>query len=365
MESLFKAVYKNKRVFLTGHTGFKGSWLAFWLQHLGAEVMGYSHAIPSCPNHFELLQINLHSVMADIRDAKTLSETIIQFKPDIIFHLAAQPLVRYSYHNPVETFETNVLGTVNVFQAARQCQSVKAIVNITSDKAYENLELDVAYKETDKMGGYDPYSASKGCAELVVNSYRNSYFNLKNYKASHHLLLASARAGNVIGGGDWAMDRLIPDIVKASAVNKPVTIRNPFATRPWQHVLEPLSGYLLLGQLLLEGRKEVADGWNFGPKQNETIQVQEVLQIMKQTWSNLQFSINCNDDQPHEANLLRLDCSKANDLLKWYPVWDMEVAIKKTASWYKTYYDCGYVLTKQDLEDYVKDAKSKNITWTI
>lgn len=223
--------------------------------------------------------------------------------------------------------------------------------------------MDVAYKETDRMGGYDPYSASKGCAELVVNSYRNSFFNLDLYGETHRLLLASARAGNVIGGGDWAEDRLIPDIIKASVSNKPVLIRNPRATRPWQHVLEPLSGYLLLGKHLLDGNKSVADGWNFGPLKNETLQVQEVLDHMKAVWHYLQYQVQYCTRQPHEAHLLRLDCTKANEQLNWYPVWDMNTAITKTACWYKKYYNEQEVNTRQDLEDYITDAKAKNSTW--
>lgn len=365
MMTLFGSVYRGKKVFLTGHTGFKGSWLALWLHELGAEVRGYSLDYPSSPNHFSLLRLPVCSVMADIRDRERLQKEVNDFQPDLVFHLAAQPLVRYSYRHPVETFETNVLGTVNVFDACRHCPSVKAIVNITSDKAYENTEQDVAYRETDRMGGYDPYSASKGCAELVVNSYRNSFFNLAQYGRGHRLLLASARAGNVIGGGDWAADRLIPDIVTNSAANRPVSIRNPNATRPWQHVLEPLSGYLLLGQLLLQEKKEAADGWNFGPLLNETLPVEGVLHRMKSVWENLSYRIEQTASQPHEAHLLRLDCTKANQKLQWYPVWDTETAIRQTALWYKAYYANGALLTREDLQHYISDAKTKGLTWTV
>lgn len=363
MKNLFESVYDRKKVFLTGHTGFKGSWLAFWLKQMGAEVRGYSKDIPSAPNHYQLLNLNIKSEIGNICDFNKLKSCISGFKPDIIFHLAAQPLVRYSYQNPLETFNSNVIGTVNVFEAARSCETVKAIVNITSDKAYENIEQDVAYKETDRMGGYDPYSASKGCAELVVSSYRNSFLNLDTYGKKHKLLLASARAGNVIGGGDWAEDRLIPDIVKASINAEPVVIRNPAAVRPWQHVLEPLSGYLLLGQLLMQGRLDVADGWNFGPATNETLQVQEVLQKMKKVWSNLQYKIDKSSNQPHEATLLRLDCTKANEKLNWFPVWDMETAIYKTADWYRQYCFSKLLLSNDDLENYVRDAENKSICW--
>ncbi len=363
-KSLFQSVYKNRKVFITGHTGFKGSWLTYWLHHLGAEVVGYSLDIPSSPNHFDLLKLPVRSVFADICDKKALQKAVDDFRPEIVFHLAAQSLVRSSYEQPVETFETNVIGTVNIFEAARNCPYVKAIVNVTSDKCYENTGLDIACKETDRMGGYDPYSASKGCAELVVNSYRNSYFN-QNKLQKPSVLLASARAGNVIGGGDWALDRLIPDIVKANVKNNPVIIRNPSATRPWQHVLEPLSGYLLLGQLLLQENQVAADGWNFGPLNNETLTVLEVLNKMKTTWENLEFRIEQNPENLHEASLLRLDCSKAAAELKWYPIWDMSITIEKVGTWYKQFYDNNKLLTYQQLDEYINDAISKKIIWTI
>lgn len=360
---MFHSIYKNRKVLITGHSGFKGSWLALWLNRLGADVLGYSDKIPTTPSHFQLLDLSVNTIYGDIRDKAKVIQTVKDFKPEIIFHLAAQPLVRFSYNNPIETFETNILGTANVFEAARISQSVRAIVNITSDKAYENLEQDIAYKETDRMGGFDPYSASKGAAELVVNSYRNSFFNLKDYNISHQILLASARAGNVIGGGDWAEDRLIPDIVKASILKKPVQIRNPKATRPWQHVLEPLSGYLLLGQRLLEEKKEFADGWNFGPLNNETLKVEEVLLQMKNIWNDLQYEIKNSESNPHEANLLRLNCEKANTLLKWLPIWDMETSIEKTAFWYKNFYENKMVISNLQLKEYVSIAEKQNIIW--
>ena len=364
MEELFGSVYKNKNVLVTGHTGFKGSWLVFWLTKLGANVFGYSDKIPTTPSHINLLNLPINSIIGDIRDKEKIHLAVTNIKPDIIFHLAAQPLVRASYTNPIETFETNILGSANVFEAARSCQSVKAIVNITSDKAYENLELDVAYKEIDRMGGYDPYSASKGAAELVTNCYRNSFFNVNEFGKKHNTLLASARAGNVIGGGDWAEDRLIPDIIKASVLNRPVRIRRPNATRPWQHVLEPLSGYLLLGQKLLEEKKEFADGWNFGPTDNETLKVEEVLLLMKNNWDSLQYFIESSDDNLHEANLLRLNCEKANAFLNWFPVWDMQTAIEKTAIWYKNYYYNNNIITYEQLLEYVNVAQTKEIIWT-
>ncbi len=362
---LFNNVYQGRKVLLTGHTGFKGSWLAYWLHELGAVVTGLSLDIPTYPNHYNLLQPAISSLTGDIRNFKDVEEAFKESQPEIIFHLAAQSLVRNSYQHPLKTFDTNVIGTVNIFEAARRCNTVKAIVNITSDKCYENLESDIAYKETDRMGGYDPYSASKGCAELVANSYRNSFFNINNFKATHRILLASARAGNVIGGGDWAEDRLIPDIIRASVKDQPVMIRNPQSTRPWQHVLEPLSGYLLLGSKLLEERKEISDGWNFGPKNNETLTVEEVLNKMKMVWSNLKFKINSDPLQFHEASLLKLDCSKANSQLNWSPVWSMDTAIEKTADWYKAFYTNGDLLTKDDLDSYIENAKSQQIEWAV
>ena len=278
MENLFGGIYKGKKVLLTGHTGFKGSWLALWLHKMGADVVGIALPAPTSPNHLELLNLNITSEMIDIRDAKAINKAFQKHQPEIVFHLAAQPLVRYSYENPHETFETNVMGTINIYEAVRNCSSVEVIVNITSDKCYDNKEWIWGYRENDAMGGYDPYSASKGCAELVTASYRNSFFNLDSYGKSHNVLLASCRAGNVIGGGDWADDRLIPDIMRAVDKNETVTIRSPHATRPWQHVLEPLSGYLLVGQKLLEGKKEFADGWNFGPSDEGSISVKEVVE---------------------------------------------------------------------------------------
>ena len=278
---MFRGVYKGKKVLVTGHTGFKGSWLSLWLIKLGAKVIGYALEPPTNSNHFELLNLDMVSIIGDIRDRDRLNAIFKKYKPEVVFHLAAQPLVRYSYINPVETFETNVMGTINVFEACRITESVKAIVNITSDKCYENKEWIWGYRESDPLGGYDPYSASKGCAELVTSSYRKSFFNPEDYSKKHNTLLASARSGNVIGGGDWGKDRLIPDIVRAISKNEKLYIRNPKATRPWQHVLEPLSGYLFLGQMLLEGKTEFADAWNFGPNEGCHTDVETVVKKIK------------------------------------------------------------------------------------
>jgi CDP-glucose 4,6-dehydratase len=253
VQNLFNGTYKDKTVLITGHTGFKGSWLSFWLTQLGAKVVGYALEAPTVPNHIELLTLDIISINGDIRDLEKLNKTFEEYKPDIVFHLAAQPIVKISYEDPIETYETNVIGALKVFEACRKT-NVKAIINITSDKAYENKEWIWGYRENDPLGGYDPYSSSKGCADLLANSYRSSYFNPKEYQKSHNTLLASCRAGNVIGGGDWAQDRLMTDIMLSVSQGKKVSIRNPYATRPWQHVLEPLSGYLLVGQKLLEAR---------------------------------------------------------------------------------------------------------------
>ncbi|MDC0933633.1 CDP-glucose 4,6-dehydratase [Arcobacteraceae bacterium] len=363
MQSLFSGIYKNKTVLVTGHTGFKGSWLVYWLNKIGAKVVGYSLEAPTNPNHIDLLDLNTTSIIGDIRDLDKLNKTFEEYKPDIVFHLAAQPLVRLSYENPIETYETNVMGTLKVLEACRQ-NNVKAIVNITSDKAYENKEWIWGYRENDPMGGYDPYSSSKGCADLLVNSYRNSYFNINEYKKSHHTLISSCRAGNVIGGGDWAQDRLITDIMVSVSQNKKVSIRNPNATRPWQHVLEPLSGYLNIGQKLLEEKVEFSDAWNFGPSDEGSINVEEVVNHVKKHWDKIDYEINRDAKQLHEANLLKLDCSKAHILLNWKDVWDSKTTFEKTVKWYKSYYENGKtILTEDDLSAYIIDAKLNNLEW--
>lgn len=365
MQKLFSGIYKNKSVLVTGHTGFKGSWLVYWLKQMGAKVVGYSLEAPTTPNHIELLNLDIVSIIGDIRDLEKLNQTFEEYNPDIVFHLAAQPLVRLSYEDPIETYETNVIGTLKVFEACRKA-NVKAIVNITSDKAYENKEWIWGYRENDPMGGYDPYSSSKGCADILANSYRNSYFNPKEYKKSHNTLLASCRAGNVIGGGDWAKDRLITDIMLSVSQNKKVSIRNPKATRPWQHVLEPLSGYLHIGQKLLEEKVEFGEAWNFGPSDESGITVEEVVKNVKKHWDKIDYEIHSDPHQLHEANLLKLDCSKAHILLKWKDAWDSETTFEKTVKWYKSYYENDKAfLTQEDLESYIAYAKEKNIEWAI
>lgn len=364
MQHLFRGIYKDKTVLVTGHTGFKGSWLAYWLKQMGANVVGYSLEASTQPNHIALLNLDIVSIIGDIRDLDALDKTFAMYQPDIVFHLAAQALVRPSYANPIETYETNVIGTLKVFEACRK-NNVKAIVNITSDKAYENKEWMWGYRENDPMGGYDPYSASKGCADLLASSYRNSYFNPLDYKKSHQTLLSTCRAGNVIGGGDWAQDRLMTDVMVSVSQGKKVSIRNPKATRPWQHVLEPLSGYLQIGQKLLEEKVEFGEAWNFGPSDEGSICVEEVVHHVKKHWDKIDYEINRDPNQLHEANLLKLDCSKAHIKLHWKDVWDSETTFEKTVKWYKAFYENSKIMSQEDLEDYIKDATCKKIEWTI
>ncbi len=353
--SMFNRIYENTRVLVTGHTGFKGSWLVFWLQKLGARVYGYSLASPTQPSHWDLLKLDIPTMKADVRDLETLDRVVKEFQPKAVFHLAAQPLVRLSYENPIETYGTNVMGTLNLLEACRRSKSVRAIVNVTSDKCYENREWVWGYRENDPMGGHDPYSSSKGCAELLTASYRNSYFPEEAYGQSHTTLLASCRAGNVIGGGDWAQDRLVPDIMKAAHENREVLIRNPRATRPWQHVLEPLSGYLLVGQKLLEGDSSCAGAWNFGPSDELTLSVGELVQRIKRFWPQVDYRLSGREDQPHEAQCLKLDCSKARLRLAWTPVWGIENTVEKTVTWYRRLYEHQELMTASDLEDYEKE----------
>jgi len=357
----FNDIYRDKTVLITGHTGFKGSWLSLWLDKLGARVVGFSLEPPTKPNHYELVKPNIISIIGDIRDRELLDKTFDKYRPDIVFHLAAQPLVKYSYENPLETYEVNVIGTLNIFDMCRK-YNVKAIVNVTSDKCYENKEWVYGYREVDPMGGYDPYSSSKGCAELLTNSYRNSFFNINDYKVKHNTLLASCRAGNVIGGGDWAKDRLITDIVTATSEGKKVKIRNPNATRPWQFVLEPLSGYLLVGQKLLEGCAEYATAWNFGPTDEGNIKVKDVLEIFKKYWKKIEWEID-RQSNFYEAQLLKLDCSKANFYLKWKNVWSSEQTFEKTILWYKNFYENNKILTEKHLLEYVQSAYNKGLIW--
>lgn len=364
INSLFSGIYQNRRVLITGHTGFKGSWLALWLQQMGANVMGYALKPPTNPNHFDLLNLNIESTIGDIRDESTLDRCFAQFRPEIVFHLAAQPLVRLSYDDPIETFETNVMGTLKLYEACRK-HHVKVIINVTSDKCYENREWVWGYRENDPMGGYDPYSASKGCAELLTSSYRNSYFNSKNYGKTHETLMASCRAGNVIGGGDWARDRLMTDVMLSASQDRKTLLRNPRSTRPWQHVLEPLSGYLMIGQKLLEGKQECAEGWNFGPSDEGSLTVEEVVHQAASYWDKIKYEAVQNPNQPHEANLLKLDCSKAHIKLGWRDVWGADMTVAKTVEWYKEYYQQNVIRTIDNLADYIADSQKTKLSWTL
>tara|TARA_Y100000590_G_scaffold470726_1_gene668649 strand:- start:117699 stop:118808 length:1110 start_codon:yes stop_codon:yes gene_type:complete len=362
-ENLFSGVYNGKKIFLTGHTGFKGSWMMAWLEAMGADVCGYSLEPPTDPNHLELLNLKGKSIIGDIRDRELLEKSMIDFNPEIIFHLAAQPLVRLSYDEPHETFETNVMGSLNVYEAARKTSSVRTIVTITTDKVYENNEWVWGYRESDRLGGKDPYSASKAAMELMTSSYRNSFFNMEKYGTDHQVLMGVVRAGNVIGGGDWAKDRLIPDIIKASLEGNPVSIRSPKSVRPWQHVLEPLSGYLYLGQRLIEGKKEFAQAYNFGPLVQEEMTVQQVLEELKENWNKIDYKIEVPKDMPHEAGLLKLDCTKASVELDWSPVWTTSEGLAKTINWYKAYNESKAVMTSEDLKVYISNARERNKSW--
>lgn len=332
------AFWQGKRVLVTGHTGFKGGWLCLWLQSMGARVVGYSLAPPSNPNLFQAARVGtgMTSIIGDILDSTMLQSAMAEHAPEIVFHLAAQALVRRSYADPAQTYATNVMGTVNVLEAVRQSGSVKVMVNVTSDKCYENREWPWGYRESDPMGGYDPYSSSKGCAELVTAAYRNSFFNPARF-GEHGVVLASARAGNVIGGGDWAEDRLIPDIIRAIGRGEAARIRYPNAIRPWQHVLEPLSGYLLLAQKLWSQGTPYAEGWNFGPGDDDARPVAWVVDKLVEQWGEGASWSLAEGAQPHEANYLKLDCSKARSALGWKPRWDLATALQNVAAWYKSY----------------------------
>ncbi|EES88885.1 CDP-glucose 4,6-dehydratase [Helicobacter canadensis] len=348
-------IYKNKKIFITGHTGFKGSWLSLWLNLLGAKIYGYSLMPNTNPNHFKIINLQdklAQNYFADINDLKKLEDAMVESDPEIIFHLAAQPLVRYSYKNPLETFQTNAMGTFNILNCARKLKSLKAIVIITTDKVYENKEWLWGYREDETLGGYDPYSASKACAEIITNSMRQSFFNVEKFKQTHQVLIASVRAGNVIGGGDWSEDRLIPDIIKGANESKTTIIRNPDSIRPWQHVLEPLCGYLALGEKLLKGEKEFATSFNFGPNNEGDLSVKNVLELATSLWNKISYEISVDLNAPHEANLLMLDISKARKILGWKPVLDSRLSIEWTIEWYKKFYENKKILTEQQLQKY-------------
>lgn len=334
--------WNGKKVLITGHTGFKGSWLSIWLQNKGACVIGYALSPPTTPSFFEVGDVatGLESIIGDVRDYEKIKSVVGSHRPEIVIHMAAQPLVRYSYSNPIETYQTNVMGTVNVLEAVRQTDCVQVSLIITSDKCYENREWLWGYRENEPMGGHDPYSSSKGCAELVTAAYRKSYLAMSGGGA-----VASARAGNVIGGGDWGADRLVPDIMRSAMENSSVAIRNPHATRPWQHVLEPLDGYMCLVEKLWENGDKYGGGWNFGPSNEGCKPVSWILSNLHSLWKGGVMYDADEADNPHEANFLQLDCSKARTLLGWTPKLELMGALEMVVEWYE-----GYV-EKQNMRD--------------
>lgn len=346
--------WNGKRVFVTGHTGFKGSWLSFWLHSLGADVTGYALPPPTTPSFFEAVRLDnyISSVIGDVRDLENLTEIIQLEKPEVVFHLAAQSLVRHSYNNPVETYTTNVMGTVNLLEAIRNTPSVRAVVIITSDKCYENKEWEWGYRENDAMGGDDPYSNSKGCVELLTVAFRKSFFN--NIENKNNVQLASARAGNVIGGGDWAEDRLIPDAIRAFTRKETVMIRNPDSIRPWQHVLEPLHGYMTLAEHMWSEENKYSNAWNFGPDYKDMKKVEWIIESLINKWKGgVNWRVD-NNNQPHEASNLKLDCSKARSQLNWMPALDINDSLNWTVDWYKNYYGENNIkqLTLRQIKDY-------------
>jgi len=357
---VFEDTYRNRAVLITGHTGFKGTWLTLWLNHLGSNVIGYALKPPTQPSLFELCALNtkVTSIEGDVRDFGHLKSVIQKYKPEIIFHLAAQALVRRSYSDPLETYSTNVMGTVHLLEAIRQIGGVRVIINVTSDKCYQNQEWVWGYRENDPMGGQDPYSSSKGCAELITAAYTKSYFNPDHYE-KHGVSVASVRSGNVIGGGDWAEDRLLPDCMKALLENRPIVIRYPDAVRPWQHVLEPLFGYLVLGQHLYGDGPTFAGPWNFGPEDESGKPVRWIVERIAEIWGGKASWEVDQSFHPYEAHTLKLDCSKAKLKLGWYPQWDLETGLKKTIEWFKAYRDRAdmFITTISQIKDYTKELK--------
>lgn len=354
---MFGNAYANKKIFITGHTGFKGAWLCLWLKMLGAEVAGFSLPPHTVPSHFPLLNLKIMDLRGDIRGVDRLTRAIGHFEPDAVFHLAAQALVRTSYESPSETFSTNVMGTVNLLESCRNRPGIKAVINVTSDKCYENVEKAEGYREDEPMGGHDPYSASKGCSELVTSSYRRSFFSESD------TLLASTRAGNAIGGGDWSEDRIIPDLVRAAIEGQTTAIRNPGHVRPWQHVLEPLAGYLELGAKLMQGDRQFAQAWNFGPNSDTGLTVLELAELAHEVWPEIKHENKTDKSAPHEAGLLALNISKAREKLDWRPVWDARQAVRQTVDWYKNFYEKKEVISRKQIEQYVGDAQKAGISW--
>jgi len=346
--------WKDKKVLLTGHTGFKGSWLSLWLQSMGTHITGYALAPPTKPSLFEVANVEngMLSIKGDVCDLTHLKSVVNEHKPEIVIHMAAKSLVRYSYNNPVETYSTNVLGTVNLLEAVRHSNCVRVVIIVTSDKCYKNNEWHWGYRENEPMGGYDPYSSSKGCAELVVDAYRNSYFPLFNYD-EHGVALSSVRAGNVIGGGDWAEDRLIADIINACMEKRPVMIRNAQATRPWQHVLDPLNGYLTLCEQSWNKGKELAGAWNFGPNDDDAKPVSWIVEALTNRWGEGASWESDKGNHPHEAGYLKLDCSKAKNILGWKPKMNISMSLESIVQWYR------HFLNHKDMRDVTQSEITK------
>lgn len=358
---LFGGVYRGRRVLVTGHTGFKGSWLALWLQQMGARVCGLALPAPGPLNHARLLRLPVDEALIDLRDAALVRMAVQRFQPEVVFHLAAQPLVRRSYREPLATFDVNVMGLVHLLEAVRATPSVRAVVNATTDKCYDNRGDGRPFRETDRLGGHDPYSASKACAEIVCASYRASFLSNDDGRG-HSVGLATARAGNVIGGGDWGEDRLIPDLVRAAVAGQPTRIRQPGAVRPWQHVLEPLAGYLMLGQQLLQDPAGAAEAWNFGPPPEAHQPVQQVVDAFAAAWPAVRYQPD-GDAHPHEAPQLHLDCRKAAQRLHWRPVWDLQTTLQRSAHWYRRQHEQGAVSSHEDLHRYAQDARLHGLAW--
>ncbi|MGC1374802.1 MAG: CDP-glucose 4,6-dehydratase [Anaerolineales bacterium] len=371
MEKTFKSIFQGMPVLVTGHTGFKGSWLSIWLNELGAKVIGYSSDVPTIPSNFVASHLaqQIVDIRDDVRNLDGLCKTIQEYKPQVVFHLAAQAIVRESYAHPKETFDTNVGGTVNVLEAIRQTNSVRAAVLITTDKCYENREWIWGYREIDGLGGYDPYSASKAMAELAISAYRQSFFPPDKY-SEHKVAIASTRAGNVIGGGDWAKDRILSDCVRALSASQPISIRNPNSVRPWQFVLEPLSGYLWLAVKLLEDGSSFAEAWNFGPSEQASTSVKELVQKLIELWGSGEWHDTGSGQTLHETNILRLNCEKAASRLGWRPTYAWKEALNETADWFKQYYANPsnadmYALAVQQIVKYLDRAREMGMVWTL
>jgi CDP-glucose 4,6-dehydratase len=358
---LFGGTYRGRRVLVTGHTGFKGAWLAFWLRELGAQVSGLALAPDTDPNHFELLAIDFPQARVDLRDGAAVRDAVQRFEPQIVFHLAAQALVRRSYREPLQTLQTNVIGLAHLLEAIRASPSVRAVVNATTDKCYENDGREGGYRESDPLGGFDPYSASKACAEIVSSSWRRSFLS-HDESRGHPVLLATARAGSVVGGGDWAQDRLFRYLMRSAILGQAALIRHPDAVRPCQHVLEPLSGYLELGRRLFCGEAAAAAAWNFGPDTDMQMSVGQIAAGLAAHWPKVRIEADTRA-HPHEAAVLTLDWSRARQALGWRPVWDRHTTLERTAAWYRAYYESGQVLTAQDLHAYVAYAREAALPW--